>query len=210
MLKLMIRSLVISFTVLILVSCKTYTIQGVTQTEKVNSTFTNRYFLDPNLDYVYKAHIEVYGNDLSGIFIVKKINDSVHRIVLTTDFGNRLLDFELSKSSFKVNFILDNLDKKIIINTLEKDFRLLLDADHKICEVLQSDDYIIYKEKDGKEMNFYFENREDGSLIKLVNASKSKQKVTFSFMPKNTTFAESILIQHHNIKLKIELNQISN
>ena len=44
----------------------------------------------------------------------------------------------------------------------------------------------------------------------VSSASKTKEKVTFTFLPKNTTFAESVLIQHHNLPLKIELNQISN
>ena len=206
----MIRSLVTSLAVLVLVSCKTYEIKNLSSTKEIEATFTNPYFLDTEIDYVYKAHIEVYGNDLSGILVIKKVNDSLHRVVLTTDFGNKLLDTEISKNSFRVNYILDKLDKKIILNTLEKDFRLLLTANHTVQEVSEMEDYIIYKSKDGKRSNYFFEDKKDGSLTKLINASKSKEKVTFSFSPKNTTFAESILIQHHNIKLKIELNQISN
>ena len=32
---------------------------------------------------------------MGGIFIAKRINDTIHRMVLTTDFGNKLLDFEI-------------------------------------------------------------------------------------------------------------------
>ena len=77
-------------------------------------------------------------------------------------------------------------------------------------EVSENDNYKIYRSKNGEGSNYFFEDKKDGSLKKLVNTSKSKEKVTLTFMLKNTTFAESILIQHHNIKLKIELKQISN
>lgn len=209
MLKLMTRLLVISCVMLFL-SCKTYTIEGVSKKETNQTIFENPYFSNPEIDYVYKAHIEVYGNDLSGIFVVKMINDSVHRIVITTDFGNKILDVELSEDSFKVNYILENLNKKIIINTLKKDFRLLVQRKHLIHEVVENDTHIIYISEDQKRRNYFYENKRSGTFEKLQNASKSKEKVAFSFISKNTTFAESILIQHYNIKLKIELNQITN
>ena len=90
------------------------------------STVKVPYFSDSTRDYVYKTNITVYGKELSGIFIAKKINDSTHRTVFTTEFGNKLLDFEISENSFKVNSIVAELDRKILINTLRKDFKLLL------------------------------------------------------------------------------------
>ena len=58
--------------------------------------------------------------------------------------------------------------------------------------------------------NYLFENKSDKRLTKLTHATKSKEKVLIQFEGKNTTFAEKIIIEHKNIKLKIELNQISN
>ena len=208
--KLTTRFLVTSLLLVVLISCKSYQIEGATKVASTTTNFQNLYFSNPETDYVYKAHIEVYGNDLSGIFVVKKVNDSVHRVVLTTDFGNKLLDFELSEKDFKVNYIVDDLNKKIVINTLKKDFVLLLKSNHKVDEEFENEESVISKSVDGNRINYLYKSKKDNSFSKLVNASKSNEKVTFSFLPKNTTFAESILIQHYNIKLKIELNQISN
>ena len=61
-----------------------------------NTIYNVPYFANPEIDYAYKANISVYGNDLSGIFIAKKINATTHRVVFTTEFGNKLLDFEIS------------------------------------------------------------------------------------------------------------------
>jgi len=208
--KWMTRFLLISLLSLFFFSCKSYQIDNAKKRENATTTYENRYFSNPETDYVYKAHIEVYGNQLSGIFIAKRISDTLHRVVFTTDFGNKLLDFELSENDFKVNYIMEDLNRKIIVNTLRDDFRLLLKTQHAVTEVFENDDYVIYKSANKKRFNYFFESKKDNRLIKLVNASKSKEKIIFGFESKNSTFAEHITIQHKNIKLKIELNQISN
>lgn len=210
MLKSMTRFLLISALSVLFFSCKSYQIENAVKKEVPISEYKNRYFSNPETDYVYKAHIEVYGNQLSGIFIAKRISDTLHRVVFTTDFGNKLLDFELSENDFKVNYIMEDLNRKMIINTLRDDFRLLLKTNHEVQEVFENEEYVIYKSADKKRYNYFFESKKDTTLIKLVNASKSKEKIIFRFESKNSTFAEQITIQHENIKLKIELNQISN
>ena len=130
----MIRLLLISFSLLQLISCKSYQIDDATVKENSIQEFKNPYFDNPEIDYVYKAQIEVYGNKLGGIFVAKKISDSIHRVVFTTEFGNKLMDFELSDKDFKVNYVMEELDRKMVLNTLEEDFRLLLK-----CRFLCSD-----------------------------------------------------------------------
>lgn len=206
----MIRFLQISLLSLFLVSCKSYQIENAVSKESSVKEYKNLYFSDSKTDYVYKATIEVYGNQLSGIFIAKRINDSTHRVVFTTDFGNTLLDFELSENDFKINYIQDDLNRKIIVNTLRDDFRLLLRLSHPVQEVLENDESIIYKSADKKWFNYFFESKTDKRLTKIVTASKSKEKIILGFESKSAIFAQNITIQHKNIKLKITLNQINN
>jgi hypothetical protein len=205
--KLMMRYLLISVFFSFLLSCKSYQIPDAVETEDTTSVVQNQYFSDSSLDYVYKTHIEIYGNDMSGIFIVKRINDSIHRMVLTTDFGNKLLDFEISENSFKVNFIIDNLDKKIIINTLKDDFRTLLQVNNKVVKKYKSNKEIIYQTEN---YHYYYNDLITNNLNAIIKTNKRKEKVIFKFNSKKPTFAENITIQHHNIKLKIEFNQIIN
>ena len=208
--KSMTRFLLISLLSVFFFSCKSYQIKDAVKKENAVKEYKNQYFSNPETDYVYKAHIEVYGNQLSGIFIAKRLNDTVHRVVFTTDFGNTLLDFELSETDFKVNYIVEDLDRKIIVNTLRDDFRLLLKTNHALQEVFENEEYLIYKSADKKRFNYLFESKTDKKLVKLINASKTKAKVVFEFGAKNSTFAENIQIQHNNIKLKIALTQITN
>ncbi|MCV9929623.1 hypothetical protein OIU83_18320 [Flavobacterium sp. LS1R49] len=164
------------------------------------------YFSNPEIDYVYKANITVYGHELSGIFIAKKINDTTHRVVFTTEFGNKLLDFEISETDFKVNSIVSELDRKILISTLKKDFRLLLKKNYLIEKQFENQTNTIYQSVDGNRFNFIFLSKENQKLEKVVHASSTKEKITISFSSENNIFAEKIEILHQNIKLKIELN----
>lgn len=206
----MMRFLIISSLFVLFISCKTYEIPNATKIESNQKNFQNLYFSDSEKDYVYKASIEVYGKQLGGIFVAKKMNDTLHRAVLTTDFGNTLLDFEVSENSFKVNYCVDELNKKIVLNTLKDDFRLIFRQNHVVEEVFENQSHTIYKIRDGKRFNYLSENKSQQKLIQLIHASKTKEKVVIRFEGKNTTFAEKINVEHKNIKLKIELNQISN
>ena len=193
------------FLAIVLVSCGSVT-KNYTPKKLDKTFYTVPYFADSKTDYVYKTNISVYGNEISGIFIAKKINDTTHRIVFTTEFGNKLMDFEISDTDFKVNSIVSELDRKILINTLKEDFRLLLKKDYQIQEQFENDSADIYKSKDGKRDNYLFISKKDHRLEKIVHSSQTKEKFTLTFSSENNIFAEKIQIIHQNIKLKIELN----
>ena len=193
------------FLAIVLVSCGSVT-KNYTPKKLDKTSYEVPYFSDSKTDYVYKTNITVYGNEISGIFIAKKINDTTHRIVFTTEFGNKLLDFEISDNSFKVNSIVSELDRKILINTLKEDFRLLLKKEYLIQEQFENDSDNIYKSKDGKRDNYLFISKKDHRLEKVVHSSQTKEKFTLTFTSENNIFADKIQIIHQNIKLKIELN----
>jgi hypothetical protein len=55
--------------------------------------------------------MDIYKNHVSGILIIKKLNKTTHRVALTSDFGNKLIDFEVSEDNFKLNYVLPDLNK---------------------------------------------------------------------------------------------------
>jgi hypothetical protein len=181
-------------------------VQDYTTVTLEKKAFEVSYFADPSMDYVYKANITVYGKELTGIFIAKKINDNTHRVVFTTEFGNKLMDFEISETDFKVNFILEELDRKIIVNTLVTDFRLLLRSHYDISERFENTENSVFKALDINKMNYLFVSKTNNKLSKITQSSKRKEILNLIYTSENNIFAEKIVIQHQNIKLKIELN----
>jgi hypothetical protein len=208
--RLKIHFLIISL-FLILGSCATNKVSKDLKPVVIERTVYNgAYFSNPEIDYVYKANIMVYGNELSGIFIAKKISNTTHRVVFTTEFGNKLLDFEISETTFKVNSIVEDLNKKIVINTLKTDFRLLLRNQFLINEQLEDDKNKVYKSNEGSRYNYIYVSKSDEKLSKIVHSTKRKEKISINFVSENNIFAENIIIQHYNIKLRIELNYLKN
>ncbi|WP_173851100.1 hypothetical protein [Flavobacterium sp. 28A] len=203
--------LLISFTLLVLLnSCGSNPVRQMNEKAVDTKVYNAPYFSNTAMDYVYKANIAVYGNELSGIFIVKKLNETTHRVVFTTEFGNKLMDFEISDSDFKVNSIVKELDRKILINTLKKDFRILLKKTYAVDKQFEDDQNIIYESKMGRSYNYLYLSKTGGGLLKIVHASKRKEKIIVYCTSENNIFAEKIVIQHQNIKLRIELNYFNN
>ncbi|RYJ43744.1 hypothetical protein [Flavobacterium beibuense] len=203
-----IQYFLISFLAIVLLpSCAVKTVSGFKEIKK-EGVYEVSYFSDKATDYVYKAHISIYGKDFGGIFIAKKINDSIYRTAFTTEFGNKLFDFEISDNSFKVNYILEEMDKKIIVNTLKRDFMLLLKQEHSYDNKYESSGFEVYKSEDNKRYNYLFLDAESNRLVKLVNATKGKEKIEIIYVPESSILARNIVIDHKNIKLKIELNFI--
>ncbi len=121
------RYLLISIVIFALVSCGSYTKRNNFKSiETIDKSVTNSYFSDASKDYIYKADIDLYSRKFSGIFIVKKTGPNDHRVVFTTEMGNKVFDFSYGEDDFKINFILDEIDKKIITNILRKDFLVLI------------------------------------------------------------------------------------
>ena len=202
------RVLISLFVFLGLSACTLSTTKNLIETKVTSKTYTNSYFSDSIKDYVYKAKIEVYGHHLGGLMIIKKIANEHYRIVFATEFGSRILDVEFVKNDFKTNFVLDELNKKIIVNTLKKDFKLLLKEKHLIEKMYTNDDAIVYQSRANKRTNFFFVSEDNHQLKKIVNTSKTKEKVMITFSQIEKDLAKEISIVHKNIKLRIDLKYL--
>ncbi len=193
------------FVVFFFSSCTLATTKGLSEAKTDIVTYKNPYFADVAKDYVYKANFEVYGHEFSGILIIKKLATQHHKVVFTTEFGAKIIDLELNNDDFTINFIADDLNKKILINTLKKDFRILLQEDVIVNKTYQNDYFNVYQCKINNSFNHYFVNKETNFLEKLVNTSKKKEKVIFIFKSDDGLRARKISIEHKNVKLKISL-----
>jgi hypothetical protein len=202
----MTRFLIISLLLILCNSCALKTTEGLRVVKVTDAEVTNPYFSNKDIDYVYKARIDVYGRYFGGILIIKKVEKDSHRVVFTTEFGNKIFDFLYDGDSFTKNFVLEDLDKKIIVNTLRKDFKLLISENSKVEEQYAAEGQQIYKSKTNKRFNFYFFDEKPIILKRIVQTSKRKEKVEIVFTSHGNDLAQKIGINHSNIKLKIDLN----
>ena len=199
------RFLPISILFLLITSCSLQTTKNLIVKEVSQIEVDNPYFSNTYIDYIYKAKIDIYGRKFGGILIIKKIDENSHRVVFTTEFGNKLFDFLFENDTVINNFVIEELDKKFIVNTLQNDFKLLVSQKNKVLNQFDSGLEDIYKTIDDKQFNFYFINKKSHILDKIVRTSKSKVIVEVLFSNVESVIANSILIHHKNIKLNIAL-----
>ncbi|WP_312341192.1 hypothetical protein [Chryseobacterium binzhouense] len=207
--RLLLRNFLYSLILLSFVSCKTYKLKDVQPLPLHKSFKTENLFFTSPQDYIYKCQMEVYGNNISGIIIIKKINKNTHRVVLTTDFGNKMIDFEISDNDFKLNYVLPDLDKKMVINFLKNDFQELLRQKYILTERFENNESIIDISKDENKTYYLFYGKKTEMLTQIVYTKKNKEKINFTFEAKSPTFADKIEIQHKDFKINIQLLQIT-
>ncbi|MBB4117987.1 hypothetical protein GGR32_000259 [Mesonia hippocampi] len=189
-------------------ACGTYQPKNVVLTTTKSKNYINPYFSDITQDYVYKTSIEVFGNKLGGVFVIKKIDNQKHRVVLTTNFGNKLIDFEVSPTAFTVNFIIEALENKRLLKILETDFRLLLYPSYLVDKTFTGENQVVYAGKQNKGTVFLHINKTKNFLYKLSFTKKSKEKITFEFEEEKDTFVGKLIISHHNLPILIKMIKI--
>lgn len=200
------RYLLISFLLLFL-SCGSYSKKnGFKGLSKTIAYVENPYFSNKDKDYVYKAKIESFGKSFGGIFIVKKLGKANHRIVFTTEMGNKLFDFVMEQNGFKTNYILPDIDKKMFVNLLKRDLKTLVSEKSKIAKGFTKNSDVIWETGIKKEKYFYFIQNQN--LDKIIKVSGGKEKVKFIFSEINDNIVGRIQIIHKSIPLKINLNAI--
>ena len=182
-----------------------------TSFEKVQNTIEMieiPYFSDTENPYLYRANFELFEKHfITGFLIIKKIHEKEYRIVVTTDFGNTILDFTLIEKQLKINYIQKDLDRKALRRVLALDFSNLLENRYKITEK-RSDNNVNVWISAQKKATYYWFSDEKLYFFKQIYVSKSKKYTTFAFESENGSKAKRIAIEHHTIPLKITLNQL--
>jgi hypothetical protein len=160
---------------------------------------------------IYKTNINFYKNDISGLLIIKKTNYNIYRIVLTTQFGLKIFDFELNHGILNVKHCIEYLNKKVIINTFQTDFNLILmqnkaDAIYFIehAELNQK----IWQFTSGKINQYYIQNTESEKIENISYKKRNSEKISVGLHNYKDNIPGNITLEHHNIKLKMILKLI--
>lgn len=168
-------------------------------------TISNPYFSDIEQDYVYKASIDIYDKYFGGLLIIKKIKPENHRVVFTTEMGNKLFDFTITASDFKVNYILDELNKKLLINVLKSDFKALVQESNLVSAYFIKDNSQVFQTAILNNTHYYYVSNQ---LDRIVRTGRQKEKVHFLFTDIQSNMAKNIRIVHSNIDLTITLKAL--
>lgn len=79
----------------------------------------------------YQAQVDFKDKSMTGVLALSRESENPRkfRMIMMTPFGIPLFDFSVSRDSFVVNSCIDQMNKKIVLNLLERDFKSLLMVD---------------------------------------------------------------------------------
>ena len=199
----MIRFLVYSICLFGLFSCKSY--QPVSKFIDKEQVVENVYFSDLDKEYTYAISVSAYKHFVSGILVVKAIDNNSHRVLMVTEFGNTLLDLTVTPFGYTKNYAMPDLDKKIILNLLSHDFFTLLHNNWLSTGFYEQNSSSIYKAQI-KNKNYFltYVNKE----LQQIEYARKKKKLQINFEVVNQNQAEKISLKHSNLDIKIELSSL--
>jgi hypothetical protein len=160
---------------------------------------------------MFNMQIDYKETNLTGLLIVKQEGGKTQRAIFTTLFGMTVFDFEFNETDFKVNRIMEQMDKKAVLNLLKKDLKTLF-----LYNIPSHFDAKVYHGK--KATIGYKIKTTDGKGYFLTNAAeKQLQKVempgcitllNLNYQNYTNGFPEQIVMHHPKIRLRMQLDRI--
>ncbi len=160
---------------------------------------------------LYKTEITIFKRNLSGLLFIKTLADSSVRMVFSAEMGFKFFDFEFSKNGqFKVMSIIDQMNKAAVINTLKRDFELILmNQNDTKRQYVQKQNNLIYNTFEQQDnINYYITDTNCSELIQIESASKRKKKVEIKMLNYKNQIPDSIGIKHDKFNFTIALKRL--
>ncbi len=160
---------------------------------------------------LYNTTVDVVGNHLSGLLLIKKMPDSSTRMVFSNEMGFTFFDFEFAADgSFKVYSIIKKLNKRSVIKTLRHNFELVLmnNLDNSKATVRTKDGFIYFIFPQPKGFNYYITNQTGDELVRMERASNKKTIVEAVMKNYINGIPDTIGISHKTFEFNIGLKRI--
>jgi hypothetical protein len=155
--------------------------------------------------------VDVVGRHISGLLLVKEMPDSTTRVVFTNEAGVTFFDFEFGKTgAFKARQVIKQLDRKPVIETLQKDFALALGIPFRqgVEGSWKMGEEVYFGVHQKKETAYFITGADCASLRRLEIGSRRKPKVTAVLYGSDLTLPDSIVLKHHTFAMAITLKKL--
>jgi len=165
---------------------------------------------------VYKTSFTVMGKQMTGILLIKILEDQEYRFVFVSEIGLKYFDLGISNSNdslvFKSHYLMPALDRENIKDILFQDFSVL------ITNKLSNIKPVFYKETKSGNLAFtyyetntkqvYFLNNEQDKIKQIVWKNKQCGKSEILLSNSQTSLIQTIKISNEKYRILIEINMI--
>jgi len=159
----------------------------------------------------YNASVEVIGRHLSGLLLIKNMPDSSKRVVFTNEAGVTFFDFGFSKEgNFSVHTVISQFNKRAVIQTLRKDFELIMGLPFQKggYERSTGGEEVYFAAKQKNETAYFITNKDCASLQRLEWGTARKRKVSVELPGSSYPSPEKIELVHLTFDMQIKLTRI--
>ncbi len=160
---------------------------------------------------LYRTRVDVVGNHLSGLLLIKKMPDSSLRLVFSNEMGFTFFDFEFATNgNFKVYSVVKQMNKKAVLKTLRKDFELILmqRLGNTTTAIRKNNASIYYVFQQTKGYNYYITDSTGNTLVQMERVSKKKAVVEAIMKDYTNGIPDTIGITHKTFNFTIGLKRI--
>jgi hypothetical protein len=137
--------------------------------------------------------------------------DSAIRVVFTNEAGVTFFDFGFSPNqTFTVHSIIKKLNKKPVVQTLRKDFELILALPFAKAASYQSwteGEEIFFGVNQKKQTAYFIISKDCSSLHRLEWGDARKRKVTVNLIGSSYPSLEKLELIHHTFDMRISLTR---
>ena len=160
---------------------------------------------------LYNTKVDVAGNHLSGLLLIKRMPDSTLRMVFSNEMGFKFFDFEFgADGKFKVYSVIKQMNRKAVLKTLQNDLELILmerlDSSTAFARKNNGLLYHIYPQKKG--YHYYITDSSGTDLVRLERASSRKVIAETVMLSYVNGIPDSISISHKTFEFNIGLKRI--
>lgn len=158
------------------------------------------YPLEEDSSYLFEMNFNYKKNAFSGVLIVKKEAEDKLRTTLTSKFGMKVFDFQLSVDSIETIYLVEQLDKNIIKKLYYKDMQMIFPFLFNPSKIRIKPRKIVLKKKCKK-----IRYRYDSNIYAVNRGFFGHPKSEVEFEENKLS---SVLITHPIINLKIRIKSL--
>lgn len=190
----------------IISSCSVKGYKPIANSEEHNSKVL--YIFDGDFKKaLYKTTINIYGNNLTGLTLIKK-TDSAMRVVSMSELGIKYFELEFpdnKQQPFKVHYIIEPLNKEIIINKISKGFSFMFfipDINKSRVMICNNDNSLMLLKKN--KLVYFFD--QSGAITEIYKQRwPFSLKQIISLLENKQSFPETINMDYGNVSFDLEL-----
>jgi hypothetical protein len=169
-------------------------------------------FTLPAVEGLYGINMHIKNMDFSGLLLLKRLNDSSFRLVMTSELGPKMLDLDLAPEGYKINYAYPKLKKRRVLNTFYEDFSTLccLKIWMKHPRLISGTEEYECQYNMGKRVMLIYSFEPVSGLCNRGRIEKKMKIITsfYYFRASDSTGIDRMRLEHNNFGMVITLNKI--